>query len=81
VTGASFVTARKDFDDHPTPSGKLDARLRSAPAARIWGDDELERRAVGVFRSSRRSRRMRPSAFGMRSVRSTSTSRRRASSP
>ena len=49
--------------------------------ARLWGDDELERRAVSVFRL------VAPALAGLRarshgrSAASTSTSARRASSP
>ena len=41
---------KKDFDDHPTPSGNSMLAYVLLRLARIWGDDELERRAAGVFR-------------------------------
>ncbi len=45
-----LVARRKEFDDHPTPSRELDDGLRDLRLARIWGDEELERAAVGAFR-------------------------------
>jgi uncharacterized protein YyaL (SSP411 family) len=48
--GDGLVARRKEFDDHPTPSGNSMAALVLLRLARIDGDDELERLAVGVFR-------------------------------
>src|SRR5207249_1900778 len=62
--GEQLVARKKDFDDHPTPSGNsmlADVLLR---LARIYGDDELERRAVSVLRLIRDVVERAPSAFG-----------------
>ena len=48
--GEQLVAARKDLDDHPIPSGNAMLAHVLLRLARIYGDDELERRAVGVFR-------------------------------
>ena len=48
--GEQLVARKKDFDDHPTPSGNSMLAYVLLRLARIYGDDELERRAVGVFR-------------------------------
>ena len=65
----------------PDADRQLDARVRAACASRgIWGDDELERRAVGVLRLVRDASRGRRRRSAGRSARSTCTSRRRASS-
>ena len=48
--GDGLVARRKEFDDHPTPSGNSMAAFVLLRLARIYGDDELERLAVGVFR-------------------------------
>jgi uncharacterized protein YyaL (SSP411 family) len=45
-----LVARRKEFDDHPTPSGNSMMAFVALRLARIWGDDELERAAVGAFR-------------------------------
>jgi uncharacterized protein len=48
--GNGLVARRKEFDDHPTPAGNSMAAFVLLRLARIYGDAELERRAVGVFR-------------------------------
>ena len=48
--GDGLVARRKEFDDHPTPAGNSMAAFVLLRLARIYGDAELERRAVGVFR-------------------------------
>ncbi len=48
--GNGLVARRKEFDDHPTPAGNSMAAFVLLRLARIYGDEELERRAVGVFR-------------------------------
>ncbi len=48
--GDGLVARRKEFDDHPTPAGNSMAALVLLRLARIYGDDELERQAAGVFR-------------------------------
>jgi uncharacterized protein YyaL (SSP411 family) len=62
--GESLVNRKKDFDDHPTPSGNSMLAFVLLRLARIWGDAELERRAVGVFRFVAAQLAHAPSAFG-----------------
>jgi uncharacterized protein YyaL (SSP411 family) len=59
-----LVARKKDFDDHPTPSGNSMLAYVLLRLARIYGDDELERRAAGVFRLIRAALGRAPSAFG-----------------
>jgi uncharacterized protein YyaL (SSP411 family) len=59
-----LVTRKKDLDDHPTPSGNSMLAFVLLRLARIWGDDELERRAAGVFRLLLPLLSRAPSAFG-----------------
>jgi uncharacterized protein len=60
----SLVARTKDLDDHPTPSGNSMLAYVLLRLARIYGDEELERRAVGVLRLVRDSVGRAPSAFG-----------------
>jgi uncharacterized protein YyaL (SSP411 family) len=71
--GGFFMTARdaeqlvarkKDLDDNPVPSGNSMLAFVLLRLARIYGDDELERRAVGVLRLVHRGLIRAPSAFG-----------------
>jgi uncharacterized protein len=62
--GEQLVSRKKDFDDHPTPSGNSMLAFVLLRLARLWGDPELERRAVGVFRFVARLLPQAPSAFG-----------------
>jgi uncharacterized protein YyaL (SSP411 family) len=48
--GNGLVARRKEFDDHPTPAGNSMAAYVLLRLARVYGDGELERHAVGVFR-------------------------------
>ena len=64
VDGEQLVTRKKEFDDHPTPSGNSMLAYVLLRLARLWGDDELERRAVGVFRFVAPQIPHAPSAFG-----------------
>ena len=48
--GEALVARKKDFEDHPTPSGNSMLAYVLLRLARIYGDVELERRAVDVFR-------------------------------
>ena len=48
--GDGLVARRKEFDDHPTPAGNSMAAYVLLRLARIYGDAELEKHAVGVFR-------------------------------
>jgi len=59
-----LVARKKDFDDHPTPSGNSMLAFVLLRLGRIYGDDELERRAVDVFRLIHRALGRAPSAFG-----------------
>ena len=62
--GEELVARQKDLDDNPTPSGNSMLAFVLLRLARIWGDDELERRAVGVLRLVRDVMPRAPSAFG-----------------
>jgi uncharacterized protein YyaL (SSP411 family) len=64
VDGEKLVSRKKDFDDHPTPSGNSMLAYVLLRVARLWGDAELERHAVGVFRLVSRLLPQAPSAFG-----------------
>ena len=59
-----LVARKKEFDDHPTPSGNSMLAFVLLRLGRIWGDDELEREAAGVFRLIRDAISRAPSAFG-----------------
>ena len=48
--GEQLVVRRKELYDHPVPSGNSMLAYVLLRLARIYGDDELERRAVGVLR-------------------------------
>jgi uncharacterized protein YyaL (SSP411 family) len=48
--GEQLVARRKELYDHPVPSGNSMLAYVLLRLARIWGDDELEQRAVGVLR-------------------------------
>jgi uncharacterized protein len=71
--GGFFMTARdaeelvarkKDLDDNPVPSGNSMLAYVLLRLARIYGDDELERRAADVLRLVHSALRRVPSAFG-----------------
>jgi uncharacterized protein YyaL (SSP411 family) len=62
--GEALVARQKSFDDNPTPSGNSMLAFVLVRLARIWGDDELERQAVGVLRLVRDILTRAPSAFG-----------------
>jgi uncharacterized protein YyaL (SSP411 family) len=62
--GEELVARRKELDDNPTPSGNSMLAFVLLRLARIWGDDELERRAAGVLRLVRDLMPRAPSAFG-----------------
>ncbi len=64
-THAERLVARtKELDDHPAPSGNAMLAHVLLRLARIYGDDELERQAVGVLRLVRPALERAPSAFG-----------------
>jgi uncharacterized protein YyaL (SSP411 family) len=62
--GERLVHRKKELDDNPTPSGNSMLAYVLLRIARIYGDDELERRAVGVFRLAAKTAARVPSAFG-----------------
>ena len=62
--GERLVSRKKDFDDHPTPSGNSMLAYVLLRLGRLWGDADLERRAVGVFRFVAPHIARAPSAFG-----------------
>ncbi|HET8894388.1 MAG TPA: thioredoxin domain-containing protein [Gaiellaceae bacterium] len=61
--GETLVARRKDLDDNPTPAGNSMLAYVLLRLSRIWGDDELERTAVGVLRLVRDLLPQAPSAF------------------
>ncbi len=62
--GEALVARTKELDDHPIPSGNSMLAHVLLRLARLWGDDELERRAVSVLRLVRPALTRAPSAFG-----------------
>jgi uncharacterized protein YyaL (SSP411 family) len=62
--GEELVARKKDLDDNPTPSGNSMLAYVLLRLSRVWGDDELERRAVGVFRLVHSLLGRAPQAFG-----------------
>jgi hypothetical protein len=62
--GEALVVRRKDFDDHPAPSGNSMLAYVLLRLARIYGDDELEQRAASVFGLVLRPLVHVPSSFG-----------------
>ncbi len=68
-----LVVRKKELDDHPTPSGNSMLAFVLLRLARIYGDDELERRAVSVLPTAlpglpARALRRRPCAVRARPV-------------
>ena len=57
------VPRTKDLQDSPTPSGNAMLAYDLLRLARLWGDDELERRAVSVFRLVEPALRRAPGFF------------------
>ncbi|HEY6584853.1 MAG TPA: thioredoxin domain-containing protein [Gaiellaceae bacterium] len=62
--GEELIARQKSFDDHPTPSGNSMLAFVLLKLARIYGDDDLERRAIAVFRLLRDTLPRAPHAFG-----------------
>jgi hypothetical protein len=62
--GEQLVARQKAFDDNPTPAGSSMLAFVLLRLARIWGEDELERTAVGALRLVRDLLPRAPSAFG-----------------
>ena len=61
--GDARLPRTKDLQDTPIPSGNSMLAWVLLRLARIWGDDELERRAVAVFRLVEPGLRSAPGAF------------------
>ena len=59
-----LVARKKDLEDQPTPAGNSMLAFVLLQLARIYGDDELEKRAFGVFRLIREALSRVPLAFG-----------------
>jgi uncharacterized protein YyaL (SSP411 family) len=64
VDDHGLVARRKEFDDHPTPSGNSMMAFVLLRLGRIYGDAEMENRAVGVFRLARPLVERAPTAVG-----------------
>ena len=62
--GEALIARKKDFDDHPTPSGNSMLAYVLLRLARIYGDDDLAKRATDVFRLVVNGLGRAPSAFG-----------------
>jgi uncharacterized protein YyaL (SSP411 family) len=62
--GEQLVARKKPLDDHPSPSGNAMLAYVLLRLARIWGDDELERRAVSSIRLVRDALSKAPTSFG-----------------
>jgi uncharacterized protein YyaL (SSP411 family) len=62
--GERLVARTKSLDDNPTPSGNSMLAYVLLRLARLYGDDELERRAVSVFRLVAPIVPRAPTAFG-----------------
>ena len=62
--GEQLVNRKKELDDNPTPSGNSMLAYVLLRLSRIWGDAELERQAVGVFRLIAPLLPRAPAAFG-----------------
>ena len=78
--GEQLVARRKELDDHPTPSGNSMLAFVLLRLARIYGDEELERLAVAVFRLAYRYLERAPAPSDTCSAHSSSTSPRRGRS-
>ena len=59
-----LVARTKELDDHPLPSGNSMLAHVLLRLSRLYGDDELERRAVSVFRLVLPALERAPAAFG-----------------
>jgi uncharacterized protein YyaL (SSP411 family) len=62
--GDGLIARRKEFDDHPTPSGNSMTAYVLLRLARIYGDTELEKHAVSVFRLAHTYLERAPAAVG-----------------
>ena len=61
--GDPLVARTKELQDTPIPSGSSMLAWVLLRVARLWGDDELETRAVSVFRLAEPMLRQAPTAF------------------
>jgi hypothetical protein len=64
VDDHGLIARRKEFDDHPTPSGNSMMAFVLLRLGRIYGDAEMEKRAVSVFRLARPLLERAPTAVG-----------------
>jgi uncharacterized protein len=64
VDDHGLVARRKEFDDHPTPSGNSMMAYVLLRLGRIYGDDAFEKRAVEIFRLARPLLERAPTAAG-----------------
>ena len=64
VDAERLILRKKSFDDHPTPSGNSMLAYVLLRLSRIYGDDDLERRAVGVLRLLHGALTRAPGSFG-----------------
>ena len=62
--GEQLVARQKSLEDNPIPSGNSMLAFVLLRLARIWGDEELERQAVGALRLAGDYLTRAPSAFG-----------------
>ncbi len=62
--GETLVVRSKDLDDLPSPSGNSMLAYVLLRLARIYGDAEIEERALSVFRLAQGALARAPSAFG-----------------
>ena len=62
--GNGLVARRKELDDNPTPSGNSMLAFVLLRLSRLYGDADLERAAVSVFRLARPLAERAPSAVG-----------------
>jgi uncharacterized protein YyaL (SSP411 family) len=62
--GEELVARKKELDDHPTPSGNAMLAYTLLRLGRIWGDDELERRAAAAVGLVRDALQVAPTSFG-----------------
>jgi uncharacterized protein YyaL (SSP411 family) len=64
VDDHGLIARRKEFDDHPTPSGNSMMAYVLLRLGRIYGDAEMEKRAVEIFRLARPLVERAPTAVG-----------------
>ena len=61
--GEELVMRKKELDDHPIPSGNAMMAFVLLRLARIYGDEEMEKQAVSVFRLLQQALRRSPGSF------------------